>query len=82
MGFEEIPKTYQYTCDACIVTHKQEHGSEHYHNATPPGWTIIRVYTCTENFNPNNTSFEKLLCEACAGQIIKTIKEWRGRLNR
>lgn len=69
MSVKEIPKAYEYTCDQCGVTHRQENASGHYSNSTPPDWMslLVRRY--------NKVPVDILLCDRCEATIIATLGE-------
>ena len=63
MSIREIPKSWEYKCDRCGVTHHQENASGHYSNSTPPMWVTIRVSRYS------NAPVEILLCDGCEDQL-------------
>lgn len=67
MSIREIPKAFEYTCDKCGATHKQENASGHYGNSTPPGWLTIRLV----RFNKHSEEF--LICESCEPAIAQAL---------
>jgi RNase P subunit RPR2 len=71
MTIEEIPKSYQYTCDRCGHVHIQTNASGHYSNSTPPHWATVKVV------GYDFKSIERLYCEKCSTPILKMLEQWR-----
>ena len=38
MSITEIPRAFEYKCDVCGATHRQENAVSHYNRSIPPGW--------------------------------------------
>lgn len=77
MTIREIPKSYEYTCDGCGVTHIQEGAGGHYTNSTPPGWLTLKAQgdALCNSLGGKGYFREKLLCSDCALPIIK-LMDW------
>lgn len=61
MSIREIPKSYEYQCDGCPVTHLQENANGHYFNSTPEGWMTVKL----QPGHGGGGGTEKLLCPNC-----------------
>jgi hypothetical protein len=59
----EIPKSFEYTCDRCGATHRQESAEGHYTESTPPEWLTIKTIHMSKKYNQNRLAV--LLCTNC-----------------
>lgn len=66
MSIREIPKSYEYQCDGCPVTHVQEHAGGHYTNSTPPHWVTVII----RGGEGSGGGAEKLLCPDCKKHLV------------
>lgn len=72
----EIPKAFEYTCDQCRTTHRQENASGHYTNSRPPGWVGLKVLRDAYDFQGQAVApanIDRLLCEKCGPILLQTI---------
>jgi len=72
MTIREIPRSFLYTCDACLVEHRQENAQGHYTESVPSHWSRIRIRKGSDIGNTFD-AYERLLCEACGPKVISII---------
>lgn len=79
MAIREIPKAYDYICDVCGFTYRQEHAGGHYANSRPPYWgeLVVKqdVCDCLGAAIADGT-IKRLLCDDCREDAIKIINDW------
>lgn len=78
MAIREIPKQFEYTCDACGTKHLQENAGGHYTDSRPPHWTRLKIARTAYDYQGSacaDNSIERLLCPPCSDDIIGAINE-------
>lgn len=78
MTVREIPRAFEYICDVCSKTHRQENAGGHYTNSRPPHWSHLKIGRDAYDFNGiavADGSIERLLCDECGPVIFTAINE-------
>lgn len=70
----EIPKSFEYTCDRCNTTHRQESAEGHYTESTPPGWMTVKTIHMDEKLNQSRVSI--LLCDGCYKEFSEQFERF------
>lgn len=79
MAIREIPKAYDYICDVCGFTHRQENAGGHYANSRPEHWGELVVKQDAYDFQGAavaDGTIKRLLCSDCREGAIKAINDW------
>lgn len=66
MSVKEIPRAFDYICDACNETHHQENAGGHYTNSRPPNWSHLKMAGAHDR--------EVLLCPRCGDRAAKIVE--------
>jgi predicted SprT family Zn-dependent metalloprotease len=69
MAVREIPRAFEYTCDACGMVHRQENASGQHTNGCPPHWLRLRT------FSNSDMGSERLFCATCSRKVVKAVND-------
>lgn len=76
MGILEIPKSFEYTCDACGEKHVQKNASGHYTNSCPPHWAQLMLVQDAYDYQGAavaDGTLKRLLCRKCTEIVSDAI---------
>lgn len=85
MAIREIPKAFDYICDVCGKTHRQENAGGHYTDSRPPYWATLIVSQDAYDFQGTavaDATIRRLLCDDCRSSAIKAINDWAADAKR
>jgi hypothetical protein len=78
MGVREIPKSFEYTCDACAKVHTQRNANGHYSDSRPPYWSRLTLAQDAHDFQGAavaDGTIKRLLCDDCTPRVSAAINK-------
>lgn len=79
MAIREIPKAFDYICDVCAKTHRQENAGGHYTDSRPPQWANLIIRQDAYDYQGQavaDGSVTRLLCNGCRAGVMEVINRW------
>ena len=79
MAIREIPRAFEYICDVCGKTHRQENAGGHYTDSRPDHWERLTLARHAYDYQGQavaDGTIKRLICDDCAPGLQKAINDW------